>query len=111
MAMQTDKYKTAHSLDPQAEGKQNLSFGSWQRKLYFEEKVHVVLKTHITWPSLESAEMNSAYRKTQTAHGRKRKGVQEKQWKFSKHSYYLKASVSKPLSLQTIQEMLRCKIT
>ena len=75
MATQTDKYKTAHSLDPRAEGKQNPSFVSWQRKLYFEEKVHVVLKTHITWPSLESAEMNSAYRKTQTAHGRKRKGV------------------------------------
>lgn len=26
--MQTDKYKTAHSLDPQEEGKQNPSFAS-----------------------------------------------------------------------------------
>lgn len=64
MARQTDKYKNAHSLDPRAGGKQNPSCVSWQRKLYFEDKIHAVLKMPMTGPSRESGEMNSADRKT-----------------------------------------------
>lgn len=45
MAMQNDKYKTAYSLDPGAEGKQNPSFVGLAMDTFFEDKLDAEPKT------------------------------------------------------------------
>lgn len=62
MALKTDTYKSAHSLDPQAEGKQKsiiceLGKGSFTLKTNFMGYLK-----HMIWSSLESEEVSSSCR-------------------------------------------------
>lgn len=62
MAPKTDTYKSAHSFDPQAEGKQKsiiceLGKGSFTLKINFMGYLK-----HMIWPSLELEEVSSSCR-------------------------------------------------
>lgn len=63
MTVWTDKYKVPTLLTLRQKENKIHHLRAWQRKLYFEDKLHAVLETHMIWPSFESEEMNSVFRK------------------------------------------------